>query len=277
MVGRISRAGLTALLAVAAGACVAAPNASAAGGEADSKIRIHSFEGGFYGYVTSPRKARCADGRRIQIRLTRGETVGRKLDAVSAHSVAGKRSRVMFGSRVASGSQGEVIAVAKPRRGCAAASSAPISNGPKAVENVRDCPDTSTGAICRIDIHFDSGLCNSFTSFGGQCGGFTTGTSTYRNNGAFLTWSDGTHSGFGRLVRMTGSVRPAWNLEGIIAGPGSGEWAIEDAGHQDRHDTRFRTGASGPPNVPGGPLHWDFENGYIGADVYVRGYLLPTG
>lgn len=283
--GRQVRTGgaLIALLAAAALLVLGPSTATAAGGGAAATIKLSAFEDGFYGYVKSPLKTRCADKRRIQIFVTTsGNGGGRKVDAVSAHRTGGKRSKVMFGSRVKSGSKGDAYAIAKRKPGCAKASSNVISNGPKAVQSFPACPKMD-GGICRLDeIDFDTGLCPNFlTSFGGDCDGTMDGARAWENPQAELSWSTYGLPGDARRTHMRGkrqsSLFNSWELTGIIPGGSRPEWAIDDGWNNAAPGVRFRTGGGGPTDVPGGPLNFYFNNGIIGADVYIHGYLMEKG
>lgn len=277
---RFGRAALAALLGISLAVAALAAPAAGAGGGATAKIKLNAFEDGFYGHVTSQRKARCADKRRIQIFVTRGGVgEGRRVDAVSAHFVGGRRSQVMFGSRVNSGKKGDAYAIAKRKPGCAKATSNVISNGPKAIQTFPNCPKME-GGMCRLDeIDFDSGLCNNFlTSFGGDCDGTMSGAQAFQNPDTNLSWSVNGLPGDARRTHMRGkrksSLFNSWELTGIIPGGSRPEWAIDDGWNSANPDVRFHTGSGGPTDVPGGPLNFYFNNGIIGADVYVHGYLM---
>lgn len=277
------RVGAVALAALIAAATVASSDASAAAGAGNgttTTIKLNAFEDGFYGHVKSPRKARCGDQRRVQIFVTRdGKRGGRKVAAVSAHFTGGKKSKVMFGTKVKSGSKGDVYAVAKRKGSCAKATSNVIGNGPKAVNHFPKCPETD-GGICQLgEIDFDSGLCNNFlTSFGGDCDGTMSGTQAFENPDANLSWSTFGLPGDARRTHMKGkrksSLFNSWELVGIIPGGSRPEWAIDDGWNSAAPGVRYHTGAGGPTDVPGGPLNFYFNNGVIGAAVYINGYLM---
>ena len=72
---------------------------------------------------------------------------------------------------------------------------------------------------------------------------------------------------------------PRWELNGLLTGPGSGDLqqvdlALYDFSTHRKAWTAITPDAEGAKrNTPGGPLHLNFENGFVGADFYLEGYL----
>jgi len=146
-----------------------------------------------------------------------------------------------------------------------------------------ECPRTDNG-YCYVDVHFDTVItyCPSFGRDSGNCVGKSTGTrdfsdSKYSTGGlpwyTSFSWDGVTKRIVTYQVQISGIVRSM--ITGEVPGPGSADFRVSSAYTTDDPAAQFRT-----ENLPGkkagevgGPLYLNFENGTIGADVYIHGYL----
>jgi hypothetical protein len=153
-----------------------------------------------------------------------------------------------------------------------------LSDGGAKDDNSGDVPACPSDApVCHFDeIHFDTSLCPSFSGYGGKCFGQVYGPAAWRTNDAYLRWGN---VGGGRHVEIWGTdgggSKKYWDLDGFVPGPGSADFSF-DKGYNIRGgfpDLRWRTENGGRAGTLDGPLNFNFDNGVLGADVYIYGYL----
>ncbi len=137
-----------------------------------------------------------------------------------------------------------------------------------------DCPDTSTSQ-CWISLHFDTGRCPSFTKSAGNCSGTMYGQARWNDIGR-LSWGEMSRIAGNRNVYVGDSAAPGC-IHGNIRGPGRAEFYVDGARTKAAGTTNWNAGATEPAGQPSGPLYFNFENGVIGADVYIYGYLQKIG
>ena len=141
------------------------------------------------------------------------------------------------------------------------------------------CP--SARSDCYLDIHFDTAACPNFTASLGACLGKSDGDAApfvvpvMDLPGAYASfaWSTSTK----RRVRYdTVTGIPMATMQGTVDEDGA--FTVDDAfaflsPFPNVHwHTPDRPGA--PAGTLGGPLVLTFQNGILGADVYIRGYLV---
>jgi hypothetical protein len=130
-------------------------------------------------------------------------------------------------------------------------------------------------------MHIDiNTYCPGFGNASGDCsGGSTGGPSPWSPAWGFFVWDPGSPN---RTVEYhatpdSGSRTPQAELFGTVPGPGSAAYSINKAIAQGSSlpDVRWYTPdvAGAGPGSPGGPLYLNFDNGTVGADVYIHGYL----
>jgi len=215
---------------------------------ARTEVTIAPWQKGAFGYVTSLKPGRCAEGRRVTVWKAGGKRVA---------TATATRRRGRYQWSVKTGAKGGLVAKAKRIRGCGGARSAPIP--PTAAGDVPDCPSNQT--VCRFpNMHGDMvqfSICPGFTHASGSCSG--------SSEGGVAPWSPDDIASFGWQGSAEGR-RDAWfysywspddehsaiaaSLYGSVPGPGSADWSISTAtaehGPEDTKNTKWFT-----PNVQG--------------------------
>jgi len=171
------------------------------------------------------------------------------------------------------------------RAGCGRARSPTTAGLPRnprgglAVSDIPLCPSTAED-VCHLEtMHFDTPICPGFTQIAGNCDGSVNGTDGWTTRGGgdgHFLWED-QYAGGARTISLfeDDEAPQRWALHGWGGGPRSPDFAIGSSFNlNSTHPEIIRkTPAIGPAGEPGGPLHLDFKNGTVGADVYIRGYL----
>ena len=255
--------------------------------EVSARLNIKPAAWGYFGEVQSKAASRCSDARRVEIFVRRpgakrfvslGRTKARKITSRIDPDRGGYRWKL------ATRAQGRFFVRALSKRGCAAARSTVIkgiARGPEGKlrgDDIPRCPARGR-TVCRLDeLHLDAGLCPGFTKYAGNCSGSIKGPAPWWTNGGNFHWSD--RVGNYRTVEMSAYMPEdmsvdKWRIEGAMSGPETAEWGIEDAWNKGDGEPVLHWSAPhvGKAGELGGPLYVDFENGIIGADIYVHGYL----
>jgi len=147
----------------------------------------------------------------------------------------------------------------------------------------RPCP--SGESSCYIDVHFDTKACPNFTATVGACAGTSTGDSAafvvpvIRLPALIAGFSWAAAGSPKRMVRYAAiQITPNGTIDGTVANPSSSEFDVSDAFALLSPYPGVHWYTPDRPGVPagelGGPLLLTFQNGYLGADVYIRGYLV---
>ena len=271
-------AGLVAFLGVTA------VNADA---DVSARLDIKPAAWGYFGEVESKVSSRCSAGRRVEVFVRRsgakrfvslGRTKARRITSRIDPDRGGYRWRLTTRA------EGRFYAKALAKRGCKAARSPVIQGiargpGGKVIgDRIPRCP-ARDHSVCRLDeLHLDASLCPGFTKYAGTCSGSISGPSPWWANGGDFHWSD--RVGNYRTVEMSAYTPQdmhvdKWRIEGAMSGPEVAEWGIEDAWNKGDGEPVLHWNAphAGKAGELGGPLHVDFQNGILGADIYVYGYL----
>lgn len=165
------------------------------------------------------------------------------------------------------------------------------SGDPPGAPGVAPCPTTAND--CSFSMHLDISLyCPSYSKSFGAC----IGRTEYANFGwsvpvvelpavfGGFQWTDlGSGSGFYKLTQYASSVGiPQAKLEGRVPNAGSAAYTITTAWNlvwpgslNVQWNTPNYPGV--PPGKEGGPLYLNYVNGWIGADVYIDGFLFRKG
>ena len=165
----------------------------------------------------------------------------------------------------------------------AAATTPPVSRTDKLRDVWPSCPAKTD--YCYINLHFDTiAPCPSFTAAVGLCVGSSTGTvgftapiSSLPRLAAIFNWLPNGGDRKSVTYSVVAFGVPVVFLEGAVPGPGSADfdvrmgWSLESPYPLVRYFTPRRPGVKA--GEPGGPLYLNFENGRVGADVYIHGYL----
>jgi hypothetical protein len=148
-----------------------------------------------------------------------------------------------------------------------------------------DCPSMRDD-FCRFSMHLDLTFCT--TSYGVSVGQCAPGHTEYAPAGWQLPWSDlpalfaqfGWYGNPGRTIQATGiGVAPLWVISGYAPASNSNRLSVEST-WVIAHPTEIWTALDDPrfaAGEPGGPMHINYENGRVGADVYLNGYLRKPG
>jgi hypothetical protein len=260
-----------------AGSIAASPAAAADRDGARSSVTIKSFPRGVFGYVRSSAPKPCAGGRHVTVfaksRSAKGASRHR-IGRTVARRLPGADRGHRFGWSLKTKRRPHLHARVAATQRCASAHSR--GTAPSGAEDFPACPSPE-GDVCRVGpLHFDTGICPSFTSYGGECDGDVSGPAHWNTETATLRWSVNGLPNDVRSVRLWNTrhsaAHPGWELYGLVPGPGSGDWGVSDAWNK-YCCPHYQSGINGPRDTPFGPIYWDFENGIIGADVYVKGYL----
>ena len=175
----------------------------------------------------------------------------------------------------------------------AAESTAPGAPAPGSAGGWGTCPDPNDRSCSIPRLHFDDSTnwCADWNNAHGDCDG-VTGLKRL-TTGDDLLWQtccqfanfhwNGTEGGFrGAALYVRddhGDHALRGYLEGSLPGPGSNRFSIKDAWNTEDPNSHWCTqdlqGAK--PGDPGAPFDFDFEGGFIGADVYLSGYLVKKG
>ncbi|HTU14268.1 MAG TPA: hypothetical protein VMF31_03655 [Solirubrobacterales bacterium] len=284
--GRLTPALVFALISLLCLGCSFAPRAEAA--PPSAKVTILPYAKGYFGEIAGSVGTKCAANRRVVAFVRRpGMSRFGLLGKAKTRRVAGKLNpdRGTYQWRVRLTAEGRLYARAEARKGCPEIESRVIKGlpvngrGGLTGEEIPPCPARGK-SYCRLaELHLDGSICPSFTAYAGSCGGSIGGPSPWWSNGGNFHWSD--RVGNYRTVEMSAYTPQdmsvdKWRIEGSMSGPEKAEWMVYDAWnkgdgepvlHWQAADVDIRAGELG------GPLHINFRNGIIGADIFVRGYM----
>ena len=264
---------------------------------AKTRVSLNAFPKPF-GQVQSPKPRACAEGRRIMVFEQRGAKQRPRSDRLV---VTTKTYRYHGGYQwQAKGVQeAHLYAKAKGTAGCHAARSKtvgaqpPASPAPGSGGGWGTCPDPNDRTCYLPRIHFDDGTnyCANWNSAHGDCDGVTW--LKRLTTGDDLLWQtccqfanfhwNGNEGGFrGAALYVNddkGSHALRGYLEGSLPGPGSDRFSIRDAWNTEAPDSHWCTQdlQGTKAGDPGGPLSFDFEGGFVGADIYLDGWLVRKG
>lgn len=271
---------LAAVLIVAlAGATPSPADASSAPAKAVTGVTMVAWpQEGLFGYVTSP-NSRCAAGRQVRVWKRTGR--GRKalIGVTRSRPVNGAYRWLVRSDRTGAG---RYIVRAGPTRKCKRRQITE-SIAPRSADQVPNCP--TLGDVCKLNrIHLDvpaGTYCPSFSVSRSNCQGFIDSGDVpwccWQQSTIYWDGSTGGARGVdiyarGRLAEL-GSF-----FNGTVPGPGSARYSVTAAGvpvWTAGPGVRWRT-----PDLPGvaagevgGPIYFNFENGFYGADIYIHGYL----
>lgn len=266
---------------------------------AKTRVTIQTWPKGLFGYVSSPKAARCAAGRRVVVFDQRGRRPNPAKDRrIARVRAAGRPGAYQWSIKTARRGRFYARAVSKPR--CRVANSrtvvaavASVLGGGEGATYPPCSPYVSEGTttICRfprlhLNLVYRFGQpCSSWGDNEGRCDGYSIGGAFPwggGDHGVSLFWKPGPYGR--RAVTMvayspsTGDVGIA-HLGGTLWGRDSPRFTIEDGFAAD--DRGYPNGEHFyTPDIPGqeagevgGPLHLDFINGHPGADAYIDGYL----
>jgi len=253
-----------------------------------TEVTILPYAKGYFGEVTSSAGSKCAANRRVVVFVRRPgmKRIG-LLGKAKTRRVVGKLNpdRGDHQWRLRRVAEGRLYARVDARKGCPEIVSRVIKGLPASGkggvrgEDIPPCPARGR-SYCRLaELHLDGSVCPSFTAYAGSCGGSISGPSPWWSNGGNFHWSD--RVGNYRTVEMSAYTPQdmsvdKWRIEGSMSGPEKAEWMVSDAWnkgdgepvqHWQAADVGVRAGELG------GPLHLNFRNGVLGADIYVRGYM----
>jgi Ca2+-binding RTX toxin-like protein len=143
------------------------------------------------------------------------------------------------------------------------------------------CPDLRNG-YCEIHLHVDipfSFYCPSFSTGFGLCAGKSSGNPAWS---VYVQSLPATFAQFGWIdagghketqYTAVQAVVPTALLQGWVPHAASPAFAVERAYTVLNPGFGFYTPLGAYPGTPGGPLWLNFVNGYVGADMYIDGYL----
>lgn len=146
--------------------------------------------------------------------------------------------------------------------------------------DIEDCP-AMQAPVCKFNMHVDISLyCPSYRVDVAAC----IGKTPYANPGwaVYLVDLPGIYGQFGWFPGPHGKQTiynavqpfvPTGNLTGWVPHDSAPQYAVEDAWTAGYLPTRWYTPLGKGPGEVAGPLYINFVNGYIGADVYLDGYL----
>ena len=264
------------LIACFTGLGFASPAVSAPVG---TRVVLDSSGSRLYGYVRTASPARCSAGRVIAVKkLHNGRPATRAGFAKSRK--AGKAWQWSLAKSSATGSYRAKV-LAKP--GCAGSGLSRTEKISTRSGSDPVCPVFHSGSDshCIVGyprgqqdgaLHFFTypitGTCPSISDGTGACEGITDhGSGSFdTDSGAHILWShmpDSIHF----LLDAGGST-----LQGHLPGAGSNRFTVVGgklAGHEGRLCTLDLPGVA--PGQTGGPLDFDFENEFSGAEVYFVG------
>ena len=279
------RARTLSVIAIVAAACAALAFAGIAGAgdvaakRSKTRLTVQTWPGGVFGYVDSPSTKRCAKHRKVFVFKQHGAGQDPQKDKLVGRDVA-KRNQGGYQWSKRTGDKGKFYAKARKADGCRPAVSKTVRM--EARGDVPSCP--SSGEVCKFDqMHIDiNTYCPGFGYDNGDCSGDSTGgPSPWSPAFGYFLWDEDSGSRHRTIeyhaTRDSGDKTPLAELFGSAPDPGSADFTVDKAIAQASSlpDLRWFTPdlASVPAGQQGGPLYLDFENGTIGADVYIRGYL----
>ena len=289
---------LSTSLALLALALLVIPAAASAEGSPDhdaTGLSIQQSPVGLYGALRAPNGEQCGAGRGVVLY----RMVGDHRDPGSDHRVGdadashvGDASSELYMWSVPTKGTGTYYAVAAPEQGCAEIESDHVEVAPGADNGpIPECPDSSGDQsqpdVCHFGIHLDAVICPSFSaSVGGLlpllCVGSASGNTAWAApfsdlkslTFARLSWYPDND---GRIVAYHRTVAgfPIAGVEGHMKGPQYAEFDVTRAFTAVSTSKMWATPAhtAVPAGEVGGPLYLDFQNGHVGADVYIHGYL----
>jgi Ca2+-binding RTX toxin-like protein len=156
------------------------------------------------------------------------------------------------------------------------------SGDPNDALDYAECPSGRSG-YCKISMHVDipfSFPCPSFSRNFGNCAGRTAYSNpawaVYVESLPLMFAQFGWFDGLGHKNTNYNAIQaavPTATLQGWVPHAASPNYAIERAWTILQPSSVYYTPLSGYPGTPGGPLWLNFVNGYVGADMYIDGYL----
>jgi hypothetical protein len=274
-------AGMAALCGALALAGVASAGGSA-GHHAKTRLSIQAFPRGLFGYVDSAKSHACASRRDVVVFKQRGAEQRPHRDKRLGGGVA-KRNQGGYQWSKKTGKTGEFYAKAHKTPDCRVAYSRTIHSLPRGGDTT-PCP--FEGEYCKFTkMHIDiTTYCPGYgdTSSGDCSGDSTGGRFPWSPAFGYFVWEQNKPGTKQRSVEYHataggGDKTPRAELFGTNPDPGSDVYSVDNAIAQASSlpDLRWYTPdiAGVAPGQVGGPLSLDFQNGTVGADVYISGYL----
>jgi hypothetical protein len=138
------------------------------------------------------------------------------------------------------------------------------------------CP--SAGSTCYLQVRLDSGVCASFRQEKQTCKGSSDGTAGWSvkygvTQFSWTTEKNGQKVISYQVVEPGGS--PSASISGTVANEGSGALVATEAYSTAGPfpGSRWYSPTTGTAGKEGGPLHFDFSAGRIGAVISIDGWL----
>jgi hypothetical protein len=285
---------LATIVAVACGAMVltatvTASPSSSANPPAKSAITIKPWPK-LFGYVKSS-KTGCVNNRRVAVFRQKGDKRNSAKDKRVATAVA-RHYHDTYQWSTGVDARGSFYAKARHEPGCEVAFSKTVRTSPGAGGGPPTCPGSADDVECVFsEVHFDTGGFKSCPNYlkrdSGSCDGSSSGgPGDWDTCASFANfhWNPGGRlRGVAFYVDKCGTfprVNEAY-LEGFVNNDALGRYFATDAWGSSNPDAHFCS-----PNPPiegqqageeGGPLALNFDNGTIGADVYIHGILVRQG
>jgi hypothetical protein len=257
-----------------------APLAVAAGADAKPPVRssvtIDAHPQGLFGQVKSPRDG-CSRKRTVTVFKALKGRPDRRIGTSRLHRSGG---RGVWSVRTKA--TGSFYAGVAARGRCQKDVSPRAKALPRGGEDAPNCPVKQ--GFCQFrQIHLDipaGTYCPSFTHQQSDCSGVVReGLIPWccreRDSIRWQPFADGKRRFvlFQSFSERGGGKR--WELSGYLDGPGDG--ALKSAQTETYVGVDFKgstpDAAGAPAGTMGGPLHFDFQSGFWGADVYVDGYF----
>jgi hypothetical protein len=268
-------------------ATVAASSGSAANRPVKTQITIKPWPKPF-GYVTSS-KASCANGRRVAIFRREGGKQNPSRDTRVATSAARRfHGTYQWSTDIKGG--GSFYAKARHQAGCRVAFSKSVRSTAGAGDAL-SCPGDADSLGCVFsEVHFDTGFkfCSNYLNkASGSCDGYSSeGPADWNTCPSYANfhWNGAARDrGVAFYVDQCGAFPRVTQgyLEGYVNNDALGRYFARDAWGSSNPNAHYCS--PDPPiqgqqaGEEGGPLALNFDNGTIGADVYIHGILVRQG
>jgi hypothetical protein len=253
-------------------------NAAQVAQPARSRVTIESWPGGLFGYVRSQKGQACAKNRVVELVEQRGGARNPRTDKRVGTALAHRTNGAYQWSSRSRGS-GRVYAVARRTARCRVASSKTVRFAPRG-SDVPACP--SEGNVCKFfKMHIDIDVyCPSFSRSYGACGGSSNGgPAPWSPAFGVFVWVEDPNLGGRRALYYVAKTSVVGSTKAVLTGSSpssdSANYTVTRAADAGQPGVVWYT-----PDLPGagagqqgGPLRLNFQNGIIGADVYIDGYL----